>query len=116
MLRSIAAAILAVAALAAVAADDAPKPAAPPAAPPVVKGRLPLHYKALGLSDEQKAKIEAVTAKAHAAIADLEVQVAALKAAEQRHCLDLLSDAQRKQLDAILTGADKSASLPPDKK
>ncbi len=87
MLRSIAAAILAVAALAAVAADDVPKPAAPPAAPPVVKGRLPLHYKALGLSDEQKAKIEAVTAKAHAAIADLEVQVAAPKAAEQRRLL-----------------------------
>ena len=115
MLRSIAAAILAVAALAAVAADDAPKPAAPPAAPPVVKGRLPIHYKALGLSDEQKAKIEAVTAKAHAAIADLEQQLSALKAAERADCLAILTDAQRKQLDAILTGADKPVSPAPPK-
>ena len=93
-------------------ADDPPKPADPT---PALKGKLPTHYKQLGLSDDQKTKIEAITAKAHAAIADLEQQLAALKAAEKSDCLAILTDAQRKQLDAILTGADKSLSPAPPK-
>ncbi len=59
-------------ALAAVAAADDPKPPAPPTAPAVVKGRLPIHYKALGLSDAQKTSIEAITGAAATKIHDLE--------------------------------------------
>ena len=109
------AAAMALAPAVATAAADDPKPAAPPAAPAVVKGRLPVHYKALGLSDNQKAKIEAVTAKAHAAIADLEQQLAALKAQEKADCLAVLTPDQKAQLEKLSTGeaaTDKPVSPP----
>ena len=67
----------------------------PPAAPTTAKGHLPPHFKALGLTADQKAKVEQITGTAAAKIHDLEAQVAALRAQEHQDVLAVLTPAQR---------------------
>ena len=86
-------------------ADPPPKPDDP--AP--VKGRLPLHWKKLGLSDDQVKQVYAVEEKHKEKIAALEQQLADEKAALRMEEDAILTDAQKAALRGIL---DKGLSDP----
>ncbi len=89
----------------AAAADDAPKPPDAPPATAVTKGKLLPHFRSLGLSAEQKTKVETITGAAVAKIHDLEAQIAAVRDKEKADCLAVLTPEQKKNLDALLTGS-----------
>ena len=68
-----------------------------------------------GPAPDLAAAVEKITGAAAAKIHDLEQQLAALREKEHADCLAVPTDAQRKRLDALLVGADKSVSPPPSK-
>jgi hypothetical protein len=79
---------------------------------PKVKGTLPPHFKALGLSEEQTQQVYKIQASYKAKIDDLEQKIKDLKAEEKAEREKVLTDAQKAKLKEILLGEDK---LPKDK-
>ncbi len=107
------------AALAVVAlAADPPKPADPPAPAAAPVGKLPIHYRQLGLTAYQKTKIEGVTGAAAAKLHDLEAQITALREQEHADCLAVLTDAQKAALEKLAVGdtTPPAAPTPPPAK
>jgi Spy/CpxP family protein refolding chaperone len=94
---------------------DPPKPAAgkPDEGKPdtpATRGQLPQNWKALGLTDEQKAKVYSVQGKYRTRIADLERQIRELRAEERRDLEKIMTPEQKQKLREIMTG-----SKPPTK-
>jgi hypothetical protein len=85
--------------------------------PPVTKSPLPANWGKLGLSDEQKTKLAAISGKFKAKIDDLKKQIADLQKDEKAAMAEVLTDAQRARLKELLL--DKapggSGSKPDDK-
>ena len=68
---------------------------------PPSRGVLPRGWKALGLTDQQKAQVYEIEAKANAKILDLQTQIKAVKAQEQADLQKILTDAQKARLKEI---------------
>jgi hypothetical protein len=79
--------------------------------PKPAKGTLPAHYKQLGLSDEQTAKVKQIHADYKDKLDDLRQQLAKLEAQEKAEYLKVLTDAQKKKLAELVVGEST-----PDKK
>ncbi len=100
---------LVLAALLAVGAD----PPAAPTPPAATKGKLPANFRRLGLSADQIAAVEKVTAAAHDKIAALEAQLRDIKAQEKRDTLAILNADQKRALAALATGETEPTTPPP---
>lgn len=85
---------------------DDPKKDDPPATK--AKGMLPANWKKIGLSDEQVQKIYKVQGKYNEEIDKLEAKIKELKASRDKEMKAVLTDDQKKKLDDILTGKDKT--------
>jgi hypothetical protein len=83
---------------------------------PKVKGTLPPHYKALGLSDDQLQKVYKVQASYKAKIDDLEQKIKDLRAEEKVEREKVLTDAQKARLKELILGEDKEAKDKPAEK
>jgi Spy/CpxP family protein refolding chaperone len=92
-------------------ADD-PKKDPPP--DPKAKGQLRMHWKQLGLSEEQVQKVYKVQADYRAKIDALEAQVKALKDEQFTKEVEVLSAEQKKHLAEL--DAFKDPTKPDDKK
>ena len=81
---------------------------------PKAKGTLPANFGKLGLSEEQKAKIHAISADYKAKLATLKVQEDELKAKQRKEFESVLTDAQVEQLRKLQTGdtGDKKPEAP----
>jgi Spy/CpxP family protein refolding chaperone len=103
-----------------VVAQEPAKKADEPAAKAVMKGRLPTHFKSLGLSDVQKVAVYTVMGQYSAKIDALAQQIKDLRAKEHAEILAVLTPAQKEMLKQLLAGdlgKDKPAdSKPEDKK
>ncbi len=88
--------------------------------PPKVKGVLPAHYKKLGLSDAQIQSIYKIEATYKDKIDALQQQIDDLKKTEHTEVENVLTDAQKTALKALLTGdpppPDKDKPAPPPDK
>jgi hypothetical protein len=65
-------------------------------------GKLPVYYSRLGLSDDQKKKIQEIQSEYLPKIQELEDQIKALKKKERAAVEEILTDAQRARLREIL--------------
>ncbi len=83
---------------------------------PKVKGTLPPHYKALGLTDEQLQKVYKVQSSYKAQIDELEKKIKDLKAEEKVEREKILTDAQKTRLKELLLGEDKEPKDKPAEK
>jgi hypothetical protein len=77
-----------------------------------VKGTLPPHYKALGLSEDQIQSVYKIQANYKTKIDELEQKIKDLKAEEKTEREKVLTDTQKAKLKELLLGEDK---LPKDK-
>jgi hypothetical protein len=75
--------------------------------PGKVKGRLPMHWTKLGLSDDQVQKIYRVQNKYDKEIDDLQAKIDEAKANRTKDSKAILTAEQKKRLDDILTGKEK---------
>ncbi len=80
---------------------------------PKLSGHLPAHFKKLGLSDKQIQDIYKLEATYHDKIEALQKQIDDLKKAEHADVENVLTDAQKTALKALLTG--DPTTPPPDK-
>jgi hypothetical protein len=80
---------------------------------PKVKGTLPPHYKALGLTDKQLQDVYKVQASYKAKIDELEQKIKELKAEEKVEREKVLTDAQKTRLKELLIGEEKEAKDKP---
>ncbi len=72
-----------------------------------VKGMLPQNWGKIGLDDKQKQEIYKIQAKYNEEIDKLEARIKELRTTRDKEMKAVLSDDQKKKLDAILTGKDK---------
>jgi Spy/CpxP family protein refolding chaperone len=79
------------------------------------KGALPTHYKQLGLSDDQTAKVKKIHGEYKEKIDDLEAQVKKLREESKTKCLEVLTDEQKKKLAQLSIG-EKSEDKKDEKK
>lgn len=87
---------------------DSPKPGAEATEPaPKLKGQLPAGWRALGLTDAQKQKVYAIDEKYDVEIDKLNAKIKELRAKRYKEQLEVLTDAQKKQLEE---NAKKKAS------
>jgi hypothetical protein len=98
-----------------VLAQDPAKKADDPAVKPVMKGRLPTHFKGLGLSEDQKRSIFKTQAEYGAKIDVLAQQIRDLRAKEREEILAVLTPAQVDALKKALAG-DLEKKPPADSK
>jgi len=82
------------------------------------KGSLPAHYKELGLSDDQTAKIKKIHGEYKDKIDDLKAQLKKLEAEEKTEYLKVLTDDQKKKLAQLAIGDkdDKKDEKKPEEK
>ncbi len=80
-------------------AQDAARKDDPKDAPKAVKGYLPMYWKDLGLSEEQKQKVYAVQAKYNDEIDALEAKIKELKGKMAKERFELLTADQKKRLE-----------------
>jgi hypothetical protein len=79
------------------------------------KGKLPLYWNKIGLSDEQRKKVSAISAEYKVKIDALKTEISKLEDEEKQEMGKVLTDAQREQLKRII--ASKALSeVPEDKK
>ncbi len=81
---------------------------------PKAKGTLPANFGKLGLSEEQKAKIHAISADYKSRLAAIRAQEDELKAKQRKEFESVLTDAQVEQLRKLQTGdtGDKKPEAP----
>jgi hypothetical protein len=78
------------------------------------KGKLPLYWNKIGLSDEQRKKVSAISAEYRVKIDALKAEISKLEEEERQEIGKLLTDAQREQLKKII--ASKAFETSEDKK
>ena len=75
-----------------------------------VKGNLPQYWKQLGLTDEQKTKVQKLNGKYGAEIDKLKQQIKEVTEKRDKERLEVLTPEQKKRLEAIIkekAGTDK---------
>jgi hypothetical protein len=90
-----------------------------PDEPAKVKGKLPAHFKKLGLSDQQMQQIFKIEASYADKVEALQKQLADMKKAEHQEIDSVLTDEQKAHLKELLTAdvgsKDKTAPVEKDK-
>lgn len=89
---------------------DDPAPKADKSDKADVKGYLPPYWKQLGLTDEQRLKVQKLNGRYGVEIDKLEQQIKDLKAKRDKERLEVLTADQKKRLEAIIkekAGTDK---------
>lgn len=81
--------------------QDSPAKKDDPKEPLKAKGYLPMNWKDLGLTDEQRQKVYTIQNKYGTEIDKLEVQIKELKAKMGKERLEVLSAEQKKRLEDI---------------
>jgi hypothetical protein len=81
---------------------------------PKAKGTLPANFGKLGLSEEQKAKIHAISADYKSKLAAIKAQEDELKAKQRKEFESVLTETQVEQLRKLQTGdtGDKKPEAP----
>lgn len=95
---------------AAAAKAEAPKARKKP------RGRLPIYFGQVGLSEEQRTKIYGIQAEYGKQLDDLRKQVAAIEAKRDGEVEAVLTDAQKKKLGELRVAAKKAAEARRTKK
>jgi hypothetical protein len=81
---------------------------------PVAKGKLPVNWSKLGLSDDQKEKIYRVRGEYQSKIEELQLRIRQLQREERLELEKVLTDSQKKRLREIL--ASKGPADPKDER
>ena len=84
----------------------------PDEAPTKLKGKLPAHFKKLGLSDQQTQQIFKIEANYTDKMDALKKQLADMLKAEHQEYLSVLTDEQKTHLKELLTGDVNSKETP----
>jgi Spy/CpxP family protein refolding chaperone len=72
-----------------------------------VKGILPMNWGKIGLTDDQKQQIYRIQGKYNDEIDKLDAKIKELKATRDKEMKAVLTDDQKKRLEAILLGKDR---------
>jgi hypothetical protein len=68
------------------------------------KGKLPLYWNKIGLSDEQRKKVSAIMGEYKVKIDALKTEISKLEEEEKREMSKVLTDAQKEELRKIISG------------
>ncbi len=79
------------------------------------KGRLPLYWNKLGLSEEQRKKVSAIQAEYKDKIDALKKDISRLEDEEKKELGKILTDPQREELKKIIANKALSGPSPDDK-